>query len=269
MEEYEKYFETNQKLWDSKTPIHLSSDFYNMDGFVKGGSSLRKIELSELPDVNGKSILHTQCHFGQDTLSLERMGGNCTGIDFSPVAISTASKIRDEIGLKSRFIRCNMYEVDKHLNEDFDLVYTSYGVIAWLPNLHLWAEQISKRLKPGGLFYMAEFHPVLYMFDWGKNEIAYDYFNQEKPHMETLKGTYAVPEAGIEMKEYFWQHSLSEVFQSLLNNDLEIIQFNEYDYSPYDCFDNLVKRKDQEYVFRHSDTNLPHVFTLMCRKKNK
>lgn len=253
-------------MWDAKTPIHIASEFYDLEKFKSGDNSLRKIELSELPDVKGKTILHTQCHFGQDTLSMERMGASCTGIDLSSESIKQAIQLRDELGLKSNFINCNVYDIDKNLTEHFDMVFTSYGVIAWLPDLNLWAEQLSSRLKDGGYFYMAEFHPVLYMFDWESNRIAYTYFNSGTPLEETNEGTYVDKNADITHKEYFWQHSISEVLNALLNSGLEIIKFNEFDYSPYNCFENLEKRGDQEFVFTHNGIIPPHVFSILARK---
>ena len=60
--------------------MHLKSDFYDVEGFLKGESSLNDIELGLLGDIKGKSILHLQCHFGQDTISLGRLGANVTGV---------------------------------------------------------------------------------------------------------------------------------------------------------------------------------------------
>jgi SAM-dependent methyltransferase len=267
MKENNVYFDTNRKLWDAKTDIHVDSTFYDMKSFIKGATSLRKIELEELPDVNGKSLLHLQCHFGQDTLSLERLGAHCTGVDLSPNAINKAKEIRDQLNLKSKFICCNVYDTDKHINDSFDIVFTSYGTIIWLPDLNLWAAQIAKRLSKGGTFFMTEFHPVLYLFDWEKDKIAYDYFNSGEPIMEEEQGTYADTNAPIQMKEYFWQHSLADLFQALLNNGMEITLFKEYDYSPYMIFDNCYERAEHEYIFRHTGTSLPHVYTLKAVKK--
>ncbi|MGK0388554.1 MAG: hypothetical protein ACI94Y_001284 [Maribacter sp.] len=67
MKNQDKYFDSNQALWDAKTPHHLKSNFYDLEAFKKGKNVLREIELEALPDVKGKSILHLQCHFGQDT----------------------------------------------------------------------------------------------------------------------------------------------------------------------------------------------------------
>ena len=267
MKENKVYFDANQKLWDAKTDILIKSDFYNMSAFLSGETSLRKIELQELPNLNDKSLLHLQCHFGQDTLSLERMGATCTAIDLSPNAINKAKSIRDQLNLKSQFICCNVYDTDKYIEDTFDIVFTSYGAIIWLPDLDKWASQVAQRLSSGGLFYMTEFHPFIFLFDWEKDKIAYNYFNTGEPIMEEIPGTYADVNAPIQMKEYFWQHSLSDLFQSLIDNGLEIIQFTEYDYSPYDIFDQSTVRAEQEYVFHHEGMSLPHVFTLKAVKK--
>ena len=108
---HEKYFAANQKLWDAKTSVHVDSEFYEMTKFLEGKNSLRKIELSELPDLKGKTVLHSQCHFGQDTLSMQRMGAQCTGIDLSSKAIDAARRYNDQMGLDATFVQCNVYDI--------------------------------------------------------------------------------------------------------------------------------------------------------------
>ncbi len=267
MKEYQDYFDSNQRLWDKKTDIHVKSEFYDMETFLKGESSLRKIELAALPDLRGKSLLHLQCHFGQDTLSLERLGAECTAIDLSENGIRKAKEIRDSLGMHSEFVQGNVLETDKYISALFDVVYTSYGVIVWLPDLSLWAAQVAKRLKKGGLFFMAEFHSTMYLFDWDKNQVAYNYFNNGQPYVEETDGTYANPEADIKMKEHFWQHPLSDVLQSLIDEGLEIIEFKEYDYSPYKLSDCFEQRTEQEYVYKIKGIALPSVFMLKAIKK--
>ena len=266
MDKYSKFFEANKALWDAKTPIHIASKFYDMDAFYAGANTLRNIELAEIPDIKGKTVLHSQCHFGQDTLSMERMGATCTAIDISSEAVRKAEEIRDKLNLNSRFICCNVYDIDQHIEDSFDLVFTSYGVIGWLPDLEKWAQQLCQRIKSGGYFYMAEFHPVLYMFDWEADQVAYRYFNDGNPYEEENEGTYVDREANIKMKEYFWQHSMSEILNALMGQGMEIQHFNEYDYSPYNCFPNLHRLEDQRYQYKHNGVAPPHVFTILARK---
>jgi len=70
----DKYFEVNKATWNEKVNIHAKSKMYDMEAFKKGNSSLMAYEQRALSDVKGKSLLHLQCHFGQDTLSWSRLG---------------------------------------------------------------------------------------------------------------------------------------------------------------------------------------------------
>lgn len=266
MDKEKEYFETNKRLWDEKTRIHVKSDFYNLQNFMKGESSLRKIELQELPPLENKTLLHSQCHFGQDTLSLQRMGAQCTGIDLSEVAIEQARALNDELKLTAKFLACNVYDLDSHIEEQFDVVFTSYGVIGWLPDLDRWAFQLMSRLKPGGLFYMAEFHPLMYMFDWDKFNVSFTYFNSGTPTYEEEQGTYADRDSNINLGEYFWQHSFEEIIGSLVKHGLHLESFKEYDFSPYQIFGKEEKRADQEYLFKVNNIPLPLVFSIKGTK---
>ena len=266
MESYQSYFDANRELWNNKTPIHKDSDFYDVESFVKGGSTLNAIELGEVGDVRGKKILHLQCHFGMDTLSWARMGAEVTGVDFSDVAIEEANRLASQVGLEARFIQANIYDLPKILDEKFDIVFTSYGVIGWLPDLDLWASIIDRFLKPGGFFYMAEFHPVVWMMDEDFNHIKYYYHNRELIEVE-MDGTYADKNAPIKGKEYSWNHSISEVLNSLLSKSLQLEFFNEYSYSPYACFNKVVKGEDGNYRVKGMEDKIPMVYSLKFRKQ--
>ena len=97
MENPYNYVDINRKSWNAKTDIHIQSAFYDVEGFLKGNNSLKEIELNLLGDVSGKSILHLQCHFGQDTISLSRMGAKVTGVDLSDIAIDRAKADRKSV----------------------------------------------------------------------------------------------------------------------------------------------------------------------------
>ena len=98
------YFEMNRIGWDLRAQAHIKSTFYDVDGFLAGKTSLREIELLELGEVQGRSLLHLQCHFGLDTLSWTRLGARCTGVDISPVAIEQAKSLAEQSDLKTHFV---------------------------------------------------------------------------------------------------------------------------------------------------------------------
>jgi len=266
MENYTSYFEANKSLWNQRTAVHKDSDFYDVVGFKNGQSVLTPIELNELGDVKGKSMLHLQCHFGMDSLDWTRRGAMVTGVDLSDKAIEEAEKLNSGLGLNAKFICCNVYDLPQHLDEQFDIVFTSYGVIGWLPDLDLWAKIISKYLKPGGTFYIAEFHPVIWMFDEDFTHVKYYYDNRELIEVDS-HGTYTDRNADIKAKEYSWNHSLSEVINALIRNGLQIELFNEHMYSPYPCFNNIVQGEDGNWRIRGMEGKVPMVYSIKACKK--
>ena len=134
------YIEINKNSWNKRTAVHLKSEFYDQEKFLKGQSSLNDIELNLLGNIEGKSILHLQCHFGQDSISLSRLGAKVSGVDLSDKAIEAARQIAKETNENTNFICCDIYDLPKFLNQQFDIVFTSYGTIGWLPHLGKWAK---------------------------------------------------------------------------------------------------------------------------------
>ena len=112
----EPYFNANRELWNTRTRLHLESDFYDVEAFKAGKSSLCGIECVEMGSVRGKSILHLQCHFGLDSLSLSRLGAAVTGVDFSDTAIASAQSLADNLGIPARFLCCNVLDLPQHLD---------------------------------------------------------------------------------------------------------------------------------------------------------
>ena len=261
----DKYLDVNRKAWDQKTEFHLISDFYNMAEFMTGKNSLTNAELSLLGDVKGKSILHLQCHFGQDSMSLSRMGAQVTGIDISGKAIEAAQKFALELGLSTQFICTDVYETEKHIHEQFDIVFSSFGTIGWLPDLNRWAEVIHSCLKPEGKFVFVEFHPFVWTFDDNMEKISYDYFKSE-PIIEEINGTYADRNAPIRTKTISWNHSLSEVFGALLKTGLQINHFDEYPYSPHNCFANMKEVESGKFMFSNLSKEIPLMYSLVVFK---
>lgn len=257
------YIELNRSSWNNRTETHLKSEFYDVDGFLKGKSSLNEIELNLLGDIKGKKILHLQCHFGQDTISLSRLGAEVTGVDLSDEAIKSAIELAEKASSSAQFICCDIYDLPNHLQEKFDIVYTSYGVIGWLPDMNKWAKVVASFLKPGGKFVFVEFHPVVWMFDDNFEKIGYNYFNTQAI-VETESGTYANKEAEITQSYVCWNHGLSEVMTSLIQNGLTIKNFEEFDYSPYACFQHTVEFEPSKYRIQHLDNKIPMVYSLLA-----
>ena len=261
----------NQHAWDSWAPLHRKSTFYSVDDFIAGGSSLRNIETSELGHVSGKRLLHLQCHFGLDTLSWARLGADAVGIDNSEVAIDIARHLSDDIGVQAEFVCSDLYDLPGPLDGDaFDVVFSSYGVLSWLPDLRHWASVAAALLKPGGVFYLVEFHPLLDMLDEDTGtRFEFPYFGaNRKPLVLRDEVSYADPDADQPSHTlYQWIHSLGDVVSALAGAGLTIEWLHEFDYSPYACYPWLRERRHNEYVADFPAA--PHVFSVKARKPGR
>ena len=231
----EKFYRANLKRWNELVDVHARSEEYDLEGFLRGKSSLHGLELEALGDVSGKKLLHLQCHFGLDTLSWARLGAEVTGVDFSENAIQLARHLAEQLGIPARFIRCNVYDIPDIIDEEFDIVYASYGVINWLHDIYRWGEIVSHYLRPGGTFFMAEFHPFIWVFDYefpSELKVKYRYWPGEKPDYYEADGSYADPDAKVENRgSYEWAHPMSEVVNALIGAGLTIRELGEYPFS--------------------------------------
>ncbi len=259
------YIKINQNLWNKKTPAHIASDFYDNEAFLAGKNTLNDIELALFPAMEGLKVLHSQCHFGQDSLSMARMGAEVTGVDFSQEAIAQARKMNDLLKLETQFIQANVLELEAHIPQNhFDMVFTSYGTVGWLDDIRLWAKQMSYALKPGGQLIFVEFHPAVWMFDDAIEKLTYPYLNAEVI-IEQEEGTYADTNAQIHAQSFCWNYGLTEVLQALLDAGMRLDFCREYDYSPYNCFQGLIKT-DKGYQFEKHQGILPMVYALKMTK---
>lgn len=267
MDPEKNYLHINRKSWNDKTDLHYQSDFYDTKGFIAGANSLNDIEMDLLGDVKGKRVLHLQCHFGQDTISLGRLGAMVTGMDFSDRAIQRANELAKKTNVEASFICCDIYDLPSHLNQQFDMVFTSYGTIGWLPDIGKWAEIVSRFLKPNGKFVFVEFHPVVWMFDDGFEKIIYNYFNSGAI-VETEEGTYADKTADISQEYITWNHGIGEVVNNLIKYGLEINSLDEFDYSPYDCFNTTSEFEKNKFRIKGLENKIPMVYSIKATKKS-
>jgi SAM-dependent methyltransferase len=266
-----EFAEANRALWDERTPIHAASKFYDLESFKAGGVRLRDYELEEIGDVRGKDLLHLQCHFGIDTLSWARLGARPTGIDYSKRAIDLARSLAEELGLDARFVHSTVDDLPDNLEGDFDIVYTSRGVICWLVDLRRWAEVIAHFLRPGGIFYITEGHPIMWVLDDDegatKPRLKYPYFSRPEPLKFPTQGTYADPAAHIEQPfEYGWVHDIGEVVTSLADAGLRIEFLHEFPFVDWPL--PFVEQHDDGkwYLPADQEGELPLFFSLKASK---
>ena len=263
----DEQLQVNRTNWNERTPIHAASESYDVEGFKAGRITLHDVERGEMGDVSGKTILHLQCHFGLDTMSWARLGAKATGVDFSDAAIELARSLNRELDLDVRFIRSNVYDLPDVLDEQFDIVFTSVGVLCWLPDLDKWAAVVSYHLKPGGMFYIIDGHPLMNVFEEseaGDLRLEYGYFHEEH-RWKGGEPSYAGSEI-IESPVYEWHHSLGEIVTALIGAGLRIEYLHEFPFSSYRAFPMMKKDDDGLWRFPEHNDSLPQLFSIRATK---
>lgn len=265
---------SNRELWDAWTKIHVASAFYDVAAFRNGERPIRlaEYEREEVGSVEAKTLLHLQCHFGLDTLSWARLGAIVTGVDFSGEAVAVARGLAADLGIPARFVLSDIDGLAGALDERFDIVYTSGGVLEWLPDMANWGRVAAHFVRPGGFLYITEIHPVAQVFENegvepGELRLAYPYWSHPEPLRFEVKGSYADRDAPTDgLVEYGWDHSLGEILTSLADAGLRLEFLHEFDFVRWPM-DFLVEGEDGRWRLPDgSKGGLPLFFSLKATK---
>ncbi len=273
--------ELNRQRWDEATDIHTAGNVYGIDEFKAGQCRLHRVEVEEVGDVTGKSLLHLQCHFGLDTLSWARRGAKVTGVDFSPKGIEAARRIGQESGVAGEFVCCDLYDVPNVLKRpgSFDVVFTSYGAINWLPDLGKWGKIIADYLRLGGFFYIVEAHPTARMFPANETDLKQagsfrawlSYFHDPAGIRWPADVDYANPSATYQSGSHEWQHTMGDVVNSLIDAGLKIDWVHEFPYCAWEVVSGcqVVERFSPSHAFYGlplSQPQIPLMFSIRASK---
>ena len=265
------YVGKNKELWNEWAEINVHSPFYDVEGFKRHRSPLDADVLAGLGDLSDKSVLHLQCHFGMDSLRLKLAGAaRVVGVDYSERAIAHARALASEMRIEARFIESNVFALPAVLDEAFDVVFTSYGVIGWHPELASWGAIVARYLKPGGRFFIIEGHPTMWMFEGVGVEdlvIKHPYFRRREPIViEPIVGTYADPNATFSNTEYSWPHDLSETITALVGAGLRIEEFREYAHTVWKAFPFMIEQSPGRFVMPPDKPVIPMMFSIRATK---
>jgi SAM-dependent methyltransferase len=267
--------EANRANWDERVRVHLDGPGYDLSGLRAGRGRLQAIEEAELGEVHGLRVLHLQCHFGRDSLTLAQRGAEVVGLDFSHAAIEAANVLAAELGLaeRARFVEADLYDAPRAIAEpaSFDRVFVTWGAMTWLPDIARWAQVVGHFLKPGGLLYLAEGHPTAFVFDdlarmpGGMPGYFAPYFGREAIVVDDPRD-YSDPSARLtNARQYNWIHPLGDLIAGLNAAGLRLEWLREHDCVAWQMFDCLVQ--DASKLYRWPDRAwLPLAFSLSARR---
>ena len=245
--------ELNRANWDERVAVHLGGPGYDLGPLRAGQGRLNAIEEAELGSVAGLRVLHLQCHFGRDSLALAQRGAEVTGLDFSGPAIEAARSLAAELGLAARFVQADLYDAPTAIPEpaSFDLAFTTWGTITWLPDVARWAHVIAHFLRPGGALYFADAHPAALVFDdmagvdaGGRPGWFVPYCGGE-PLVLDDPSDYADPDARLtNQRQVNWLHTLGDILGALYDAGLRLEWLHEHPRVTWRMFRCLVRDAD-------------------------
>jgi SAM-dependent methyltransferase len=263
------WLKLNRAHWDERVPINVASEFYDVEGFIDGShhTTLQPFEIDEVGDVAGKTVVHPQCHFGKDTLSWARLGATVTGIDFSAPAVEAAAEVAVRAGLEAEFLVGDVYDAPTLVGgRTFDVVYTGFGALNWLPDIHRWAGVMASLAAAGGMLYLAEFHPVHGIFGDDDLTVTYPYFKAE-PFVWDEPGSYADLTADTTNNRTIeWAHGLGEVVSAVIDAGFTVELLHEFDYTLFPRWPFLVKQGRDAYRLPEGTPSLPLMYSLRARR---
>jgi SAM-dependent methyltransferase len=267
--------DTNRLMWDERVAIHTASDYYDQDGFRRARDVIRDFESAEVGDVTGRSLLHLQCHFGQDTLSwLHRGAAQVVGLDFSEPAVEAARDLAAELGYgpdRASFVAADVYDAAHAVPDpSYDVVYTGIGALNWLPDVVRWADTAASLIKPGGFLYLAEFHPLCdALDDETGSRVTHDYFSRDA-WVEETPGTYTDFDAPtVNNRSVEWQHPISDVITALARAGLRIDFLHEHDMTMFQRFGALRRHDDGYYRLPADRPRIPLMYSLKATRPDR
>ncbi len=256
----------NRANWDGRVPVHLASEFYDLDGFRAGAGSLRPFEAAEAGEVTGRRLLHLQCHVGLDTLSWARNGAQVTGLDFSEPAIAAARSLAASLAIDASFVVADVYDAVTALGgQRFDVVYTGTGALVWLPDIRRWAAVVAELLEPGGFLYLVEGHPFAQVLDDAQGTtVVRDYFD-DQPQVEDYPYSYTDGPELQHTRSVQFQHQLGQIVTALADTGLRLDFINEHDFDAFQRFESL-QRDGAQYRFPPGHPRVPMMFSLRATR---
>jgi SAM-dependent methyltransferase len=262
---------TNLANWDARVDIHYQSDEYGVSRFNDDPGHLSDVvafDRGKLPDLSGRTLVHLQCHIGTDTISLARLGAEVTGVDFSENAIAAAKQLSESSGTPARFVVSELYDAPATLGETFDVVYTGVGAICWLPDIRGWAEVVASLLRPGGILYIREGHPVLWALDWDDPDrlvLEHPYFEGQPTEWED-SDTYAGVGEVSSPKTFDWNHGMGETLTALIDAGLRIDRVEEYDFCEWQGISQMVLGEDGRWRLPDRPERCPLMWSVLATR---
>lgn len=266
--------DANRANWDARTPIHMASAFYGLDGSRPAAGWFASYEWVDLPDLAGADVAHLQCHLGTETIAFAERGARTVGLDFSGASMREARRLAADRGLDITYVEADVHDAVGALGATFDVVYTGKGALCYLPDLDRWASVVADLLRPGGTFYVVEFHPLLYALgvvpppDGDENLVVRnDFLSGRGPEEHDATYTYTDGPALTEgTVAYEWRHEVGEVVTALVGAGLRVERLREDHRIPWPRWPTMLRDDDGWFALPPSAPRIPLLYAVLATK---
>lgn len=262
----------NRANWDARVPVHLDSG-YDLDRLRAGGQRLADFEYAAL-DVRDRDVLHLQCHIGTDSVCLARHGARVVGVDLSGESVRAARGLAAECGVQIEYLRSDVYDAVAALGgRTFDVVYTGKGSLLWLPDLHRWADVVSRLLRPGGVLHLVEFHPLFLAgaVDQPGPALAldWDYLPGAAQEFDSSASYTGDGRLAGATRSYQWPHSIAEVLDAVRAAGLRLTAFVEHDVTCWGRWPWLTDLGGGWFGLPPATPRLPMMFSVRAERSRQ
>lgn len=260
----------NEADWDARAALHAASGFYSRPAEYW----FAEYEWEDLGDLAGLDVLHLQCHLGTETIAFAQRGARAVGLDLSARSLDEARRIAAAAGAKVEYVHANVYDADKALGgREFDVIYTGKGALCYLPDLVQWADVVKGLLRPGGLLYVVEFHPLLNSLrpvslpgESDELVLRKDYLEGRGPIAHESTVTYTGDEVPGRQRSYEWMHSLGELVTTLSTAGFRIDSLRESEVLPWPRWSSMEQTPGGWWRLPDDAPRIPLLFALKATK---
>jgi SAM-dependent methyltransferase len=261
----------NEADWDARASLHAASQFYDRPAEYW----FADYEWEDLGPLEGREVLHLQCHLGTETIAFARRGARVTGLDLSAKSLDEARRIAADAGLDVEYVHANVYDAVEALPaRQFDIVYTGKGALCYLPDLTAWAEVVRNLLKPGGALYIVEFHPLLNALrpvalpgEPDDLTIRTDYLEGRGSLAHDSTVTYTGDEVPGRQRSYEWRHGLGELVTTLAKAGLHITTLRESEVLQWPRWPSMQQTPEGWWRLPDEAPRIPLLFALKATKE--
>lgn len=275
-DQWDQWFQDNRANWDDRAALHEAAG-YGIAELVADPASISpevRQDLERLGDLADRDVIHLQCHLGTDTVSLARLGARrVVGVDLSPESIRRARLIARRCGAEVDYVEANVYDAREAVEGDFDVVYSSLGVLCWLPDVDGWARVVASLLRPGGRLVLRDDHPMFMTIGDDVSaglKVEQPYFQRGKPLTWEDATSYVTAPAGApeirHRRNHQWNHSLGQTVSAVLRAGLVLDSFEEDVHAAWCPWPELMVEDVRGWRLRDDPDRLPLQFALTAHR---